>query len=110
MTSIRTTPDGTHRTIMQSKPHVGTDDIMSLAIIMSVETDTDRVIIGSCDGQIMVGVYDYAAGEVKVRGRYGGSEIEPAWAHALRIIAQRNRDEFERRDGAIYYHALIQHP
>ena len=110
MTSIRTNPDGTHRAIMTNKAHVATDDTMSMAIIMSVETDTDRILIGSCDGQIMVGVYDYAAGEVKVRGRYGGSEIEPAWSHALRIIAQRNKDELERRDGAIYYQALIQHP
>ncbi len=105
--TIRTHPDGTHRTLT---PHVATDEISPMAIIMSVETDTDRVIIGSCDGQIMVGVYDYSAREVKVGGWYGGSEIEPAWAHALRIIAQRNQDEYERRDGAIYYSALIQQP
>jgi len=108
--TIRTNPDGTHRTIKQNAPQVATDDILSMAIIMSVETDSDRVIIGSCDGQLMVGVYDYSVGEVKVRGRYGGSEIEAAWNHALRIIAQRNQDEYERRDGNIYYSALIKHP
>ncbi len=98
------------RNIRTHAPHIATDDTLRMAIIMSVETATDRVIIGSCDGQILVAVYDYAMGEAKVHGHYGGSEIEPAWNHALRIIAQRNQDEYERRDGAIYYSALIQHP